>query len=241
MKPNFLIAKFGKREHLEQLLNGEIFFNNIQYYRDDGTNFRGDSMEGRILIDPTKIQIYDKNGKDIFDSVPYPTSFIESFLDDNDLLMFCAATITEQVLNHQGNHTYRFKKEFKKAIREFGDHALLTYTRNLIDNIRAVTDESGQKIACDSGRIIYRDLSDFSDYSQYNTTGSPLDRYFVKSIDYKNQNEWRLIIDGEERKITPNCGKGFVLKTKPLEYATIMKTENLLNSEIRLEANIKSN
>lgn len=26
MKPNFLIAKFGKREHLEQLLNGEIFF-----------------------------------------------------------------------------------------------------------------------------------------------------------------------------------------------------------------------
>lgn len=237
MKPIFLIAKFGKREHLEQLLNGEIFFNNIQYYRDDGTDFRGDSMEGRVPIDPTKIQIYDKNGRDIFESVPYPTSVIESFFDDNDLLMFCAATITEQVLDYKGNHTYHFKEEFKKAIREFGDYALLTNTSDLLDHIRAVTDESGQKIACDSGRIIYRDLSDFSDYSQYNTTGSPLDRYFVKSIDYKNQNEWRLIIDGEEREITPNCGKGFVLKTKPLERATIMKTEEFLNAEIYLETN----
>ena len=237
MKPNFLIAKFGIREHLEQLMNGEIFFNNIQYYRDVGTDFRGDSMEGRIPIDPTKIQIFDKNGKDIFESVPYPTSVIECFPNDINLLMFCAATITKQVLEQQGNHTYCFKEEFKKAIREFGDYAVLTYTRELIDHIRAVTDESGQKIACDSGRIIYRDLSDFCDYSPYNTTGSPLDRYFVKSIDYRNQNEWRLIIDGEERKITPNCGKGFVLKTKPLEYATIMKTEDLLNSKICLETN----
>lgn len=234
MKSYFLIAKFGKREHLEQLLNGEIFFNNIQYFRDDGTDFRGDSMEGRIPIDPTKIQIFDKNGKGILESVPYPTSVIESFLNDNDLLMFCAATITKDILEYQGNNTYCFKDEFKSAIREFGDYALLTNTSDLLDHIRAVTDESGQKIACDSGRIIYRDLSDFSDYSQYNTTGSPLDRYFVKSIEYKNQNEWRLIIDGEERKITPNCGKGFVLKTKPLERATIMKTEELLNSEICL-------
>ena len=237
MKPNFLIAKFGKREHLEQLLNGEIFFNNIQYYRDDGTDFRGDSMEGRVPIDPTKIQIFDKNGKDIFESVPYPTSVIESFFNDNDLLMFCAATITKELLEDNGNHTYYFKDEFKSAVREFGDYALLTNTSDLLDHIRAVTDESGQKIAYDSGRIIYRDLSDFSDYSQYNTTGSPLDRYFVKSIDYKNQNEWRLIIDGEERKITPNCGKGFVLKTKPLERATIMKTEEFLNAEISLETN----
>lgn len=108
MKSSFLIAKFGKREHLEQLLNGEIFFNNIQYYRDDGTDYRGDSLEGCISIDPTKIQLFDKNGKNIFESLPYPTTVTESFHNDEDLLMFCAAAITEEVLEHQGNHTYFF-------------------------------------------------------------------------------------------------------------------------------------
>ena len=51
---NFLIAKFGREEHLKQLQNGEIYFNAVQAYRDDGTVYRGDPMEGKIPIDPAK-------------------------------------------------------------------------------------------------------------------------------------------------------------------------------------------
>lgn len=60
---NFLIAKFGNKEHLEQLQNGNIFFNAIQAYRNDGTDYRGDSMEGKIPINPNKIKIFDRKVK----------------------------------------------------------------------------------------------------------------------------------------------------------------------------------
>jgi len=36
------------------------------------------------------------------------------------------------------------------------------------------------RIGIDTGMIIYRDLSDFSDTDAYRKTGSPLDPYFVK-------------------------------------------------------------
>ena len=44
-RSKFILAKFGKKEHLEQLKEGNIFFNAIQTYRDDGTDYRGDKME----------------------------------------------------------------------------------------------------------------------------------------------------------------------------------------------------
>lgn len=223
-----MIAKFGKKEHLEQLLNGEIFFNSIQHYRDDGTDYRGDPLEGGIPMDPSKVQIFDENGR-VF---PPPTSVINIFRYDTNLMMFCAATLTEEVVELYDNKKYYFTDQFKNAVRPFGDYVLLTYTEELISRIGLVVDDTGQKIALDSGRIIYRDLNDFSDYSQYYTTGSVLDRYFVKSIDYKAQNEWRLIINGEERDLVPNCGKGFLLKTKPLSSAKIMKTDDFLTLNV---------
>jgi len=36
------------------------------------------------------------------------------------------------------------------------------------------------------------------------TQKSQLDRFFVKSNDYKNENEWRMIIDGLETHLPPN-------------------------------------
>ena len=38
----YLMAKYGKKEHLEELKNGKIFFNAIKKYRNDGTDYRGD-------------------------------------------------------------------------------------------------------------------------------------------------------------------------------------------------------
>lgn len=55
--------KFGKKEHLEELKNGRIFFNAVKKYRNDGTDYRGDSMEGKIPLDPLYIKILDEGGK----------------------------------------------------------------------------------------------------------------------------------------------------------------------------------
>ncbi len=232
---NFLIAKFGNKEHLEQLQNGNIFFNAIQAYRNDGTDYRGDSMEGKIPINPTKIKILDREGKDIFETVPYPDTVVQSLLGDENLMMFCAAAITIEILDNVKDNKWHFKNEFKSAIQNFGEHVLLLRSIELLEHIESVTDLSGQRrIGYDSGPILYRNLNDFDNTEEYRKTGSWLDRYFVKGLPYRNQNEWRVIIDGAREPLKANCGNGFLLQTFPFKYSMLMRTTELLNGEIEI-------
>lgn len=50
-------------------------------------------MEGRIPIDPKNIKIYDREGKDIFERFPRPGIAYEMLVGDENIMMFCAATI----------------------------------------------------------------------------------------------------------------------------------------------------
>ena len=234
---NFLIAKFGTEEHLQQLKNGTIFFNCIQTYRNDGTSYRGDDMEGCIPIDPKTLAIYNEAGENLFDIVPLPDKVVQSIVNDENLMMFCASTITKEITYGISNGIYKFKDEYIQAVKDFGDHVLLLWTVELLDHIKNATDFTGQKIGYDSGMILYRDLSDFEHTEEYRKTGSVLDPYFVKSNKYKGQNEWRVIIDGEKQSLQPNRGTGFVLETAPLEYAVLMETQAFLNGVIRFGEN----
>lgn len=231
---NFLIAKFGNKEHLEQLRNGKIFFNAIKTYREDGTDYRGDPMEGKIPIDPTKIKILDKDGKDIFEVVPPPDTVVQFLSGDDNLMMFCAAAITVEIMDNVEGNKWQFKDEFKSAIQNFGDYVLLLWSIDLLEHIELATDPNGQRIGYDSGPILYRDLSDYDNTEEYRKTGSWLDRYFVKGLSYKSQNEWRVIIDGEREPLKANCGKGFLLQTSPFRYSRLMRTTELLNGEIEI-------
>ena len=44
MKNDYLyLVKFGVKEHLQQLSDGYMFFNIVQNYREDKSDYRGDS------------------------------------------------------------------------------------------------------------------------------------------------------------------------------------------------------
>lgn len=231
---NFLIAKFGMREHLEQLQKGEIFFNAIETYRNDGTNYRGDSMEGRVPIDPKIIKIYDREGNDIFEKIPRPDIAYEGLAGDENIMMFCGAAITTEIMDNDKDNIWHFKEDFKRAIQNFGEYVLLIWSIELIEHIEKAMDKVGQKILYDSGLICYRDFKNYTDMNKYRESENLNDRYFVKELSYKNQNEWRVIIDGEKDALTPNCGSGFILKSYPFQISRLMKTEELLNGEIRI-------
>lgn len=229
---DFLVAKFGKKEHIEQLKNGTIFFNSIEEYRNDGTTYRGDPMEGRIPIDPQTIKILDKFGNNISNIIPFPNTVIRSFINDENLFMFCASIISKNITQNKESNIKYFAEEFQTAVKEFGNYVLLLYASELLKHISNAVDENGQKISYDSRNILYRDLTDYEHTEEYRKNGSPLDNYFVKDQSYKNQNEWRVIIDGEKENLVPNCKKGFLLKTDPFKQATIMKTSDFLNCNI---------
>ena len=236
LKENYLLAKFGEEEHIRQLQEGKIFFNAIQAYRNDETTYRGDSMEGKIPIDPKTIAIYEKDENNIFDKVPYPDVVTQSFSGDEGLKMFCAALIDTGIMDDLGNDEWAFKEEFKEAVKDFGEYVLIFWSAELLENIKNTRDETGQKILYDAGRILYRDFTDFEHTEEYRTTGSDLDIYFVKSLMYKMQNEWRIIIDGENEALKANCGVGLILQTLPFKYSRIMKASEFLNAKLTIKS-----
>ena len=76
--------------------------------------------------------------------------------------------------------------------------------------------------------VKYRDLFDFSNKSAYSTTGSITDRYFVKGMQYKMQNEWRMVIGGEYKPLELNCFDGYFINSTPFQYAMLMKTDEFM-------------
>ena len=74
----------------------------------------------------------------------------------------------------------------------------------------------------------YHDLSDFSDMSVYRTTGNITDRYFVKSLKYKLQNEWRMVIGSEYEPLELNSFDGYFINSTPFQYATLMTTDEFM-------------
>ena len=85
---NFLLVKFGKREHLQSLVGGNLFLKAVDEYRQVADNYRGDSWEGKIPVDPSSITIRDSNGNNIFDYIPRPASVMLGAEGDGGVPIF---------------------------------------------------------------------------------------------------------------------------------------------------------
>ena len=225
-----LLIKFGSKENLEKLKNGNIYFNCVRNYRNDGTSFRGDELEGKYIIDPATMRMINKDGEDFFAKYrPYISRITESFVNDDDTLIFCASAITNRILTQRSDGTLVLCESFKREMKQFGDSAIILKDIDIIERIKSARDEKDRAIAFEAGMVSYRDKYDFN--SKANNTGSPLDFLFDKHIDYINQNEWRIIIDGE---FTRDTKGGVSLQTYPFEAAEVFPIEDLLNVQISI-------
>ena len=64
----FLI-KFGKKEYLEQLINGKIYFSNARRFiameEEQQKKGQGDAYEGRILLPAFNVEIHDHDTNEL--------------------------------------------------------------------------------------------------------------------------------------------------------------------------------
>ena len=91
-KDTTLLLKFGQKCHLESLKAGNLFFNPISKFRNDGTLFRGDENEGKIPINPSTFFIDGKCYGDIIKSV------MASYEGDDNMFIFCTLRILTQIV-----------------------------------------------------------------------------------------------------------------------------------------------
>lgn len=229
MQQAHLMIKFGRKEDLEQLKEGTIYFSKLQTHRDDTTAFRGDFTEGKIAIDPDTLSIQDSAGGNIFNSLPRPDNVYLSNANDGDLLVFCCSIITDNILEENLDGTKTFSKGFRNEMVKFGDYAMCFWEYEIQNKLVSAAKENSN-LFYEYGAITYCDKSDFSSPSNCNTHKSMLSQYFTKDIAYKFQNEWRVIIDGKCSPLELNRPKGFVLETSPFEKAAIYKSKDLVKT-----------
>ena len=223
---NVILIKCGKREYLEQLKNGRMFFNSIKNYRNDGTDYRGDKLEGVKLLDPGKISITLPDGTNLFDHVRRPDQVSLSYKDDDDLLMFCAAKVTEKVMRTEDGNRWVLIDAFKNELKKFGDYAILLWSNEVLEHIVGSDQYQHNHLAYSADSITYRDKQNYSEEAVYHS-GSPLDVYFTKDSSYAVQNEWRVLLASND-PIELNEHGGYYLDVAPFENAIIMRTEELI-------------
>jgi len=232
----FYLIKFGEKEHLEELKNGEMFFSSVKNYRGNLTEHRGDKYEGKRPIAPSTFEMYDESGKSLFESIPRPSVIMTVSENDDYVPLFCAAMINDKVLYYINNKQKKLKSEFLDATSKFGDYALIFNPIEIINRLVDARKREGNKWGSTTGPIIYRDLKDFSNQQEYkksyNTTGSFYDTFFVKDKSYMWQNEWRAIVDGCDAPIlTPNENH-LKINIGKLDWSYLCKTQELSNFTI---------
>ena len=187
-----ILIKFGKKEHLEQLKNGIVHFSSLETFQKDPTTFRGDSMEGKLLLDPSKPLLV--NGKDIS---PYIQRAVISYDVDCPLLSFSASMLSTSNCHKTPRGLYMINESFVNEMKQFGDHFL---SFNAFAFIAALSAEFS-KTQCDYEYhpIAYIDKNNHlliqNHFSKLSEERRKFGYLFVKDTanSYLLQNEWRFV------------------------------------------------
>lgn len=187
-----LFMKFGKKEHLEQLKNGIVHFSPLSTFVEDPSSFRGDPLEGKLLIDLSYPVLI--NGMDI---TPYVKQATQSFVGFDSILSFSAS-----MLNHRNCHVYKNglyspNDDYIAEMAQFGSHVLIFSATDFVIALKNTL--KSHTCNFEYHPIFYCNKTDHTSISEHlkdsQPEQNPYDYCFIKDrTPYSRQNEWRAII-----------------------------------------------
>ncbi len=194
-----LFIKFGNKEHLEQLKNGIVHFSPIETFQNDPTAFRGDSMEGKLYLDPCKPLLI--NGTDISHLIETATlSYNMEFEDVTECvpLSFSASMLSRKNCHKLDDETYTVNDDFYEEMKQFGDSFFVFNAYEFLDALKA----EFKKTNCsyEYHPVTYRDRTDYEGVRDYfaglSEERKQMGYLFLKdcSNSYQLQAEWRMIV-----------------------------------------------
>lgn len=194
-----LLIKFGKKSHLEQLKNGIVHFCPLETFQNDPTAFRGDCMEGKLYIDPSKPFLI--NGTDISHLIESVTlSYNMEFEDGTPCipLSFSASMLSKKNCHRIDNEIYVINDDYYEEMQQFGDSFLLFNAFEFTDKLRLEFQKSSSSF--EYHPITYIDKNDHNSVRAFFATLNEENRHmghlFLKdtSNSYQLQSEWRMIL-----------------------------------------------
>lgn len=207
-----LFLKFGKKEHLQQLKEGIVHFRPLSSFIEDTSNFRGDRLEGSLLIDTSYPILI--NG---FDIAPYTKEAVQTFVGFDSILSFSIAKLDHTNCHAIKDGLFALNDDFIEEMKQFGSHVLIFSADDFIRGLTKAIEK--HKCICAYGPISYYDKTDHAKISKHfqslADSENPYEYCFIKDFfPYSKQNEWRVIIDDVNDEFHINDTGGVNIKTE---------------------------
>lgn len=249
MYPIFMI-KFGRKEHLEQIVNGNVRFSPAEVYvkqeKEQHEKGQGDLLEGKIGIYFEELKFKDEKTKDVV--MERKQERVLLTIDKiNENPIFCLSEFHEDDVEdyiNNSNYQIKIKKEkiesLKKDFKDADSALIILQPDVFISDVNAIENHkvfSHEILYYDySSKIPDLDMFEFLCNTKVTKENSRLfmsieDSYrilFCKDKDFINQQEYRFVIVDE--KIT-----------KPQFYSFTFNSRYLLVSIEELETGIRIN
>ena len=220
-----LFLKFGKKEHLEQLKKGFVHFRPVEYFQNEPTSFRGDPMEGKLYLDPSKPFLI--NG---IDFSHYIQEAVITYETEGNTLSFSASRLSKNNCHLNEDGTYSPMDSFIQEMSQFGEYFLLLNGNEFIDELLKVL----VPIRCPASwhPIVYCDKNDHAKIQEVigkaKENGNNESMYlFIKDSTYCFQNEWRMVIFDINSSFQIGTNGGVDIMTKFSTEMPIFRTKDL--------------
>jgi|SRR5690606_2541945 len=175
------LLKVGKKEHLEALRNGIVYFNTLQYFKqleakDNGMKDRFECGQSVFQFTELSVKVNDrytpvlKDGFAVFDNGRYRGN------------VFCTYFINIPVDEISSVDQYPLNIESPIASTDIDSFMI-------ISNIEELTRRMERKVADEGERLFYGPV-DYLEFASYAGELTP----FNKDVRFKHQKEWRYYI-----------------------------------------------
>jgi hypothetical protein len=200
------LMKFGKRNHLEELLKGKIYMNNLKYYSDlealENVSDVGDKYESKLLIGNVNLKYYES---ETHEYVGYAKA--RDFALDFGYMkhpVFCLFIMDSRNITNEyqvDDHLeikYEFSDEQKSKMIEFGDHVFILNNPEEFCK-RIETKLSDKRISMTRNAVQYYDPSiNQSEYVQDVYQDAINATFWKRKQAYSYQQEYRFLLHDME-------------------------------------------
>lgn len=215
---NGFMIKYGKREHLQQIIDGIIRFSPSQDYirleKEQHNKGQGDLLEGKWIIHTERMMMEDLETGKVYE-IPQKSKVIVGAVDVNNMPVFCVSHYGSECIEELGDKRgIHLTKEKLRCIRnDFPEasHALIILEQEkFIDAIKQI---KGHNVVSDSIHYYDYDINDIrmasflttGDETAYKAKGIVMsmtyeERYrhlMCKDKIFVSQDEYRFIITDE--------------------------------------------
>lgn len=205
--PIVLIKVAEEEKYLREFLDGKLYMKASGYFRKVEDDYRGDPFDGRKPINTKSItiaiEVPETSERIMFneESGLKLNSLSFGFRGDDRVPIFCMTRISPDILEIVDETHFKIKDSYVEEISKFGKHFVIVHSNRILYLLNEYNKTHNDlKFIC--GDVEYFDIEENNNFKLDELNCMAFYQNFFKKRDtYRFQNEWRIVLTGDNSLI----------------------------------------